>query len=95
MKYILVPMQVFDAGDRVLTSEGPATVIHDEMEGFDEQYATALSSMPIGKYTAERMLENMKMRAGVIMRLDKPTSKHPNVNEDYVEGRESLTIYRG
>jgi hypothetical protein len=91
MKHILIPIQVFETGDRVHCSQGLATIIHDEMEDFDQEYASALSCS-LESPCVEKARQATLMRSGVIMRLDKPTAQHPNVDEDFVEGRDHLVL---
>ena len=105
MKHICVTIPVFETGDRVSTSEGLATVIHDEMEDFDTSWREELSARlrasksAVGVALTEEFegwagdaFQASLMRQGVIMRLDAPTSKHPNVEEDFVDGRDYLIL---
>ena len=105
MKHICVTIPVFETGDRVSTSEGLATVIHDEMEDFDISWRENLSARlqasksAVGVALTEEFegwakdaFQASLMRQGVIMRLDAPTSKHPNVEEDFVDGRDYLIL---
>ncbi|MCX5884322.1 MAG: hypothetical protein NT096_00155 [Proteobacteria bacterium] len=84
MKHILVPIRVFEPGDRVVTDKGNATVIHDEMEGFECVIASALSCSLESPVIAEAV-QNMTYRTGVIVELD-------SVKGDYVTGRDSLVL---
>jgi hypothetical protein len=84
MKHILVPIRVFDTGDRVITNKGYATVIHDEMEGFDREYSATLSCSLESPVIAET-IQVITLRMGVIVELD-------SVKGDYVTDRDSLVL---
>jgi hypothetical protein len=96
MKYALAPIQVFETGDRVLCSQGTATVIHDEMENFATDHGFYQNPLSGDGFILQLLLRDAHgdslMRSGVLMRLDKPTAQHPNIEEDFVEGREHLTL---
>ena len=69
MKFILIPIRVFETGDKVITKYGlPATVVHDEMEGFDKEFASALScSLESG--SIKRVEANAKFRTGITLNM--------------------------
>jgi hypothetical protein len=90
MKHILVPIRVFENGDRVFTSDGLATVIHDEMENFDDTWRATLSCS-LESEGVEKARLNALMRQGVIVRLDYATSRY-STEEDLVEGRDNLIM---
>jgi hypothetical protein len=83
MKHILVPIRVFEMGDRVFTpNNGLATVIHDEMEDFEKDHTAALSCS-LESECIEKAIEDACFRKGVIVRLDNP-------DEDFVGDRDTL-----
>jgi hypothetical protein len=78
MKIIDLPTRLFETGDRVGTPSGPATVLHDELEGIDGHHA--------GPDSRKEIAEQSFMRDAVIVRLDKPLDGR----EDMELGRENL-----
>jgi hypothetical protein len=62
MKIINLPTRVFETGDRILTDMGPATVVHDELEGI---------SLDDVAYCSEHSFE----RDAIIVRLDEEDEK--------------------
>jgi hypothetical protein len=75
MKIIDLPTRLFETGDRVLTPEGPGTVIHDELEGIITQYVvegTSGTSKSIIELIEirKRIAEHSYERDAVIVRLD-------------------------
>jgi hypothetical protein len=90
MKRTLIPVRVFETGDRVMTREGMGTVIHDEMEGYESHMAALSCSLE--SPCVERAVEDAQMRKGIFVSLDKPTPNHPNVEEDFICGRDEIQI---
>jgi hypothetical protein len=71
MKVIHVPIEVFEPGDHVLTSDGGATVVRD---GLDDE-------------KARNEIPNRLMPHCLVVKLDEPTSKHPTPGEDVLLDR--------
>jgi hypothetical protein len=81
MKHILVPIRVFESGDRVYTSDGLAGVLHDEMEGFEWTLFTDEGEAQ----------QNVLMRQAVFVRLDFATSRY-DTDEDVIVDRDHLIL---
>lgn len=80
MKIVHLPMRIFETGDRVLTPEGEAIVIHDELESIQDE-----------NYADEEIMEKQQFRDTVIVRLDEPTSRYP-LREDIHFDRNNISI---
>jgi hypothetical protein len=62
MKIVKLPTRVFETGDRVLTPQGKATVVHDELENIENDMLF------------EDIAEDSHLRDAVIIKLDEPCS---------------------
>lgn len=85
MKHILVPIRVYEAGDKVITLSGnhPATVVHDEMEDFELEHAATLSCS-LAPEGMERVIEDAQMRTGVTILI--------GLDHEIVTSRDSIRL---
>jgi hypothetical protein len=81
MKIIMVPTPVFETGDKVLTPKGLATVVHDELEGLPQRFASLGHKIQIAKHA--------KKRDAVIIRLEEETSEH-GIGDEIATSRDNL-----
>jgi hypothetical protein len=88
MKHILVPIRVYETGDKVTTLSGnhPATVVHDEMEDFELEHASTLSCS-LNPEGMERVIKDAQMRSGVTILI--------GLSHEIVTSRDSLTPFFG
>jgi len=76
MKVINIPTRVFAQGDRVLTPDGIATVLYDELEDF------SMESLEAGQRADQALFQQT-----IIVQLDEPDDDYPDPGQDVHLGR--------